>query len=127
MYDITGAPDNSHVKFRQSFGPLRAIGQLRLQYADGSTDVIATDMTWQAGPSPITFENQFAGEDYDARLEIAGWDRPGLQTDTKWKKPVVVPGPGGALRGLSCAAPTIRTHDILAPVIPPCCATTMRP
>jgi len=115
IYDITDAPDDRYVKFRQSFGPLQAIAQLRLEYADASTEIIGTDESWQAAPSPVTFENFFAGEDYDARLEAKGWDSPGFENGA-WKDAAATSGPGGALRGLSCAAPPIRMQDVLAPV-----------
>ncbi len=116
MYDISGAPDGRYVKFRQSFGPLQAIAQLRLQYEDGSSEIIGTDIRWKTSPGPLTFENLFAGEDYDARLEIDGWDEPNLRDETKWTSAIAAPSPGGAMRSLSSAAPPIRAHDRLQPV-----------
>ncbi|HEX8295987.1 MAG TPA: family 78 glycoside hydrolase catalytic domain, partial [Chthoniobacteraceae bacterium] len=104
MFDITKAPDGRYVKFRQSFGPLQAIAQLQIEYSDGTTERIETDASWRASRSPMTFENMFAGEDYDARIE------------PNWTDVVVTAGPGGALRGLSCAAPPIRSHDVLSPI-----------
>ena len=82
MYNIT-AGYGRYVKFQQSFGPLRAIVQLRLDYTNGTTQIIGSDVSWQTGPGVITFENVFAGEDYDARLEPAGWDQPGFTNTIK--------------------------------------------
>jgi alpha-L-rhamnosidase len=48
--------------------------QLRIQYADGSVDWIATDSTWRATASRITFAEIYDGETDDARLDQAGWD-----------------------------------------------------
>jgi len=48
--------------------------QLRIQYADGSVDWIATDGTWKAANSRITFAEIYDGETDDARLDQTGWD-----------------------------------------------------
>ncbi len=115
MYNLQ--PDyERYVKFLNSYGPLKAIAQLRLEYADGSVETIATDKSWQVSPGPITFNNLFAGEDFDARLVQRGWDRPGFKTDAKWTAAIETSGPGGALKGLSCAAPPIRAIETLKPV-----------
>ncbi len=115
MYNLQ--PDyERYVKFLNSYGPLKAIAQLRLEYADGSVETIATDESWQVSPGPITFNNLFAGEDFDARLVQRGWDRPGFKTDAKWTSAIETSGPGGALKGLSCAAPPIRAIETLKPV-----------
>jgi alpha-L-rhamnosidase len=36
------------------------------------------------------------GEDYDVRLEIPGWDRPGFK-DSRWEQAVTVGAPSGKL------------------------------
>ena len=112
MYNVVGG---RYTKFTGSFGPLKAIAQLRLEYADGSTEVIGSDATWRLTPGPITFSCVYGGEDYDARLEPKGWDQPNFD-DAEWAAPCVVKGPGGKLRGLSCSAPPIKAFDVLKPV-----------
>jgi hypothetical protein len=114
MYHIA-ADKARYVKFTQSFGPLRAIAQIQLDYDDGTSEVIGTDAGWQTGPSPITFNNIFAGEDYDARREQKGWDAPGFDA-SQWPSAVVTEGPGGKLRGQSVAAPPIRAFEAFQPV-----------
>ncbi len=115
MYNIQ--PDyERYVKFLNSFGPLKAIAQVRLEYADGSVETIATDQSWQVSPGPITFNNIYAGEDFDARLVQNGWDKPGFKTDARWVAAEETSGPGGTLKGLSCAAPPIRAIETLKPV-----------
>jgi len=114
MYRIP--PDtNRFAKFRSSFGPLKAIAQFRLEYADGTVEIISTDDQWRAAPGPITFDSIYGGEDFDARLVQHGWDEPGFD-DSKWETVQVVDGPGGELKGLSCAAPPIREFQIHRPV-----------
>jgi alpha-L-rhamnosidase len=105
-----------YVKFHQSFGPLKAIAEIILDYANGTQEIIGTDANWQSGPSPITFNNIFAGEDFDARLVENGWDKSGFKMDAKWLRAVETNGPGGELKGLSCAAPPIRAIETLQPI-----------
>lgn len=112
MYNVTGG---RYVKFKGSFGPLKAIAQLRLEYSDGSVEIIGTDGSWRCAPGPITFSCVFGGEDYDARLEPRGWDRAGFN-DSAWSRAQVVRGPGGTLRGLTAAAPPLRAIETLRPV-----------
>ncbi len=64
--------------------------QLRLQYADGSVDWIATDSTWQAHSSHITFAEIYDGESDDARLEQPGWASPSFAAKG-WESATVVP------------------------------------
>ncbi|HEV2437846.1 MAG TPA: family 78 glycoside hydrolase catalytic domain, partial [Verrucomicrobiae bacterium] len=59
------------------------LAQLELTYADGHTEQIVTDDTWKWHDSPIRSSDFMLGEDYDARLEIDGWDQPGLD-ERRW-------------------------------------------
>ena len=115
MYNIQ--PDSErYVKFINTFGPLKAIAQLHLQYSDGSTQIIGTDGSWKVSPGPITFSNVFAGEDYDANLEPDGWNKTGFQFGNKWTEAVETEVPGGELKGLSNAAPPVKAIETLTPV-----------
>ena len=49
-------------------------GQIMVEYEDGETECIYTDMTWKAVKSPVIFSEIYDGEVYDARLEIEGWN-----------------------------------------------------
>ncbi len=63
----------------QAWGTAPALfAQLEVTYTDGSVDRVATDASWKVHTSPILSSDFMLGENYDARLEIAGWDRPGL-------------------------------------------------
>jgi alpha-L-rhamnosidase len=112
MYRVVGG---RYVKFKGSFGPLKAIAQVRLEYQDGSTEIIGTDAQWRVDPGALTFTCVFGGEDYDARKYPAGWDKAGFNV-TDWPAAVETTGPGGALRGLSCAAPPLRAIETILPV-----------
>jgi len=68
----------------QFFGKTPAfMAQLELTYADGRTEQIVTDESWKSQRSPILSSDFMLGEDYDARLEIKGWDKEGLD-DNSW-------------------------------------------
>ena len=85
-----------YTKFEGSFGPPKLIAELRLTFADGATQVVATGQDWKAAPGPITFSSTYGGEDFDARRIPSGWDRAGF-ADPSWLAAKVVDGPGGAL------------------------------
>jgi len=64
------------------------LAQLRLEYEDGSEEVVATDASWLSAVGPIRYSDPLMGERYDARRELVGWDAPGYD-DTSWE-PVLV-------------------------------------
>jgi hypothetical protein len=113
MYNVLGG--GRFTKFKGSFGPQKAIAQIRLEYADGTVEVIGTDGNWRVAAGPITFNSIYGGEDCDARRLPVGWNQNGFN-DSAWAPAQVVNGPGGALRGLECAAPPIREFEIHQPV-----------
>lgn len=108
-------PEGRFAKFKGSLGPQRAILHLRLDYADGATETLVTDPSWKTRPGPITFSSIYGGEDHDARLEPAGWDRPGYD-DSSWYPAVEYIEPSGALRGASYAAEPVAPIESHAPV-----------
>jgi alpha-L-rhamnosidase len=62
--------------------------QLEIAYADGSTDVIATDDSWKAGAGEIIGSDMQWGEVIDARKAVADWDKP-IFNDAKWTNAVI--------------------------------------
>ena len=77
-----------------------AIGQIDMDFDDGSQQRIITDGSWKTHPSPNTllgtwYFHNFGGELYDANLEIPGWAEVGLD-DSTWK-PAVVYAPSLAI------------------------------
>jgi hypothetical protein len=115
MYNIQPHYER-YVKFLNTYGPLKVIAHIRLEYADGAVETIATDKSWQVAPGPITYENLFGGEDFDARLVQPGWDQPAFRPPKPWDAALETEGPGGTLKGLSVAAPPIRAIETLTPV-----------
>jgi alpha-L-rhamnosidase len=76
--------------------PDRFVAQLELDYADGSHDTVVTNESWRAAASPILRSDIYGGEVYDARLEQAGWEKPGFD-DSKWKAAVSADAPAIAV------------------------------
>ena len=53
--------------------------RLDIELADGSTQTIVTDPSWQAtADGPIRRSGIYFGEKYDATKEMPGWDQPGF-------------------------------------------------
>jgi alpha-L-rhamnosidase len=114
MYNVVG-PTNRFSKFRGTFGPQKAVAQIRLEYADGSVENIGTDESWHMAAGPITFSSIYGGEDFDARLVQNGWDKPGFD-DSKWAAAKIIGDAENELRGMSVAAPPIREFEIHKPI-----------
>jgi alpha-L-rhamnosidase len=71
--------------------------RLHLAYADGTAADVFSDPTWTATTDgPITANNEYDGESYDARKEAADWAKPGFD-DAKWRPADVMPAPAGDL------------------------------
>lgn len=96
-----------------NFGNPMGLAQLHLTYEDGTESVITTDDTWTTSSSPITYNNVYGGEDYDARREQQGWSEPGFD-DASWQ-PVAMAGDPG-LRLESQLMPPIRVTQTIQPV-----------
>ena len=88
--------------------------QLNLEFEDGTRQSIVSDETWKlTTDGPIRANNEYDGEEYDARLELSGWDRPGFD-DSAWEPAQVVAAPAGALTA-EMAEP-LRVTETMRPV-----------
>lgn len=61
----------------EPYGRPGVIAKIVITCADGTEHTVVTDQSWHCAPSPIIFNNVYAGETYDARLEIPDWNQPG--------------------------------------------------
>jgi alpha-L-rhamnosidase len=67
-----------------NFGFPKVLLQLEIIFHDGTKQLIASDGTWKiTGDGPITENNEYDGEKYDARKEMKDWDRAGFN-DAAW-------------------------------------------
>lgn len=101
---------NRFAKFTGSFGPLRAILHLRLEYADGTVAYIGTDARWRVHAGPITYSSIYGGEDYDARLDPRGWDTADFD-EAAWSAAVPIIRLDDVLRGHSASSDPIRVIE----------------
>ncbi|MFF1883018.1 family 78 glycoside hydrolase catalytic domain [Pseudarthrobacter sp. NPDC058196] len=59
-------------------------GQLDIEFADGHVQSVASDTSWQAGPSATTFNDLYDGQTIDARRSQKGWAEPGYAPGADW-------------------------------------------
>ncbi len=76
----------------------RLIAQFRIDFEDGSNDLIISNEQWKSALSPILYNGLHSGEIYDARLEQKGWNESGFD-DSRWVKAEAVRPPTGTLAG----------------------------
>jgi alpha-L-rhamnosidase len=91
----------------------RLRAQLELTYRDGSVETIATDDAWRAHDGPTRSDSLYAGEAYDARAELPGWDSPGFDAGD-WQAAARVRAPAGTVQ--SADLEPIEVRDTLRPV-----------
>jgi alpha-L-rhamnosidase len=60
------------------YGSPRFLCQLHITYTDGTEKVVLSDESWSTSRSPILMNMVYYGEQYDARMEQAGWSSPGF-------------------------------------------------
>ncbi|MBT3296198.1 MAG: family 78 glycoside hydrolase catalytic domain [Verrucomicrobia bacterium] len=91
------------------------LGQLRIEYEDGTIEIVPTDTSWQSILGPTTQSGFYNGESVDAQLEPKGWGRVGF--DTKgWSAAVSRPA-GGQDVPLQCyPAEPVRVTEELKPL-----------
>ena len=80
----------------QWFGSKRALAQLHLEYADGSSEVIVSDRSWKTAPGPVLSSCVYDGEVYNAEQELPNWDQAEMN-DARWIPVNVVEPSGGIL------------------------------
>ena len=138
-YDVTGmiAPKNALTAwlgegfYDQSqvwtyngftYGKVCLIARLEIEYEDGTRQAIVTDTTWKCKNSPITHNNLYNGETYDARLETPDFaDADG--SDAGWCDCIVDDVPKGELK--PCNIPPIKIiKRIPAKSVTPACGSS---
>ena len=90
--------DRSHVYTdTETFGWPKLLLQLRVEYKDGSVTNIVSNGSWRlATNGPIVANNDYDGEEYDARKEFPHWSEPGFD-DSKWQPAQIVEAPPGVI------------------------------
>ncbi len=98
----------------RSFGTPRLLLQMNLEYADGHKQQIVSDEGWKmTEQGPIRANNEFDGEEYDARKEMTGWASPGFKSD-QWTAVETVAAPAGKMAAQM--AEPLRVTETIHPV-----------
>lgn len=84
-------PGERYRKMTGAYDYPKMISRIAIEYTDGTKEDIISDDSWKTTASPIIFSSIYGGEDYDANLEQAGWDKPGFN-DAQWKPVLVTTG-----------------------------------
>ena len=64
------------------------LAELRIDYADGTSQTIGSDGTWRTADGPVLRGDNIHGETYDARLDPSGWRQPAFD-DAGWSAATV--------------------------------------
>jgi alpha-L-rhamnosidase len=108
------APRRSVPVPTRTYGYPKLLLQIRLEFADGKVENVVSDDSWRmTTDGPIRANNEYDGEEYDARREMAGWSLPGFD-ESKWSQASIVQPPGGTLEAQMVEP--IRVCEVLKPV-----------
>jgi len=102
-----------NLRERLPVGRPQFIAQLNVEYADGSRESVVSDSSWKVTSGPILRNSIYLGEKVDARKEVPGWDRPGVD-DSAWASALVAPAPEGILQAQPL--PPIKVTATVKPV-----------
>ena len=81
-----------------TFGLPKCRINIIIEYEDGTTQRVQTDETWKVTANgPIRANNEYDGEEYDARMEMPGWNQVGFD-DSAWQQAERTAIPTGTLR-----------------------------
>ena len=104
------------------FGLPKCRINILIEFTDGTTKRISTDEKWKiTANGPIRSNNEYDGEEYDARKDLTGWDEVGYD-DKAWQPAERTEIPLGTLRaqmapGMEMAPltpePTVLTSNLL--------------
>ncbi|MFC2096906.1 family 78 glycoside hydrolase catalytic domain [Bacteroidota bacterium] len=108
------APRKTSPVVMKTYGYPKLLLQINIEYADGTDDLIISDGSWKiTAEGPIIANNEFDGEEYDARKELGEWSLPAYD-DKEWITVESVDPPGERLE--SQMNPPIRITEEIKPV-----------
>lgn len=76
--------------------PDRLMAQLEIEYRDGRHETVVSDESWKGKASPILRSGIYEGEEYDARVEQAGWEKATFD-DARWSAVSIEESPAIAI------------------------------
>ncbi|MBR1517850.1 MAG: family 78 glycoside hydrolase catalytic domain [Bacteroidales bacterium] len=81
------------------FGMPKLRLQMHIDFSDGTSQVLCADTTWRLSANgPIRANNEYDGEEYDARMELNNWTSTGYD-DSQWLFAEPASSPKGIMTG----------------------------
>lgn len=77
---------------------IQLLAQLRIEYSDGSTGLIASDSSWKSVFGATVESGFYEGESVDAQLEPKNWELPGFN-DAHWGSAIELKHASGVDKG----------------------------
>lgn len=103
-----------HMRRNKNFEYPKLILQMELVFADGNKQIVTSDDSWKVtADGPIRANNEYDGEEYDARKEMQNWDRPGFN-DKMWMNAELITPPLGKLSAQ--LNQNIKVMDTICPI-----------
>ncbi len=97
-----------------TYGYPKMLAHISLEYEDGSTEIVVSDISWKITTNgPIVENNEYDGEYYDARKEMPGWSKNGFD-DLAWEQAEIVEKPSKVIS--SQMNEPIRVIETIKPV-----------
>ena len=97
-----------------TYGLPSLLAQLEMEYTDGTTEQVVSDTSWKVtSQGPIIANNEFDGEEYDARKELKGWNTAQYD-DSAWKTAELMDEPQGKL--VAQPNPNLAIQDTVKPI-----------
>ena len=100
-------------RWTEAFGSPRMICQIKVDYTDGTSELILSDTSWKVKESAIRMNDVYRGEVYDAREETPDWCSASLD-DSSWDNAVPRNAPTGIMTASS--APIDRVTETFKPL-----------
>ena len=92
----------------------KMIFQMEIELKNGKKVKIISDDSWKiTADGPIRANNEYDGEEYDARKELGNWTKANYN-DTKWNKPHILPAPAELL--VAQQNENMMVHERIQPV-----------
>ena len=96
------------------FGYPCLLAKLHIRYRDGREETIVSDTSWMATDNgPVTRNNEYDGEHYDASLELGKWTETGYSCSGIWRPATLMSAPKGKMRAQF--APSMAVQDEIIP------------
>lgn len=82
--------------------PGGVLAEIHLNFADGSTEKIMTDSTWECGESAVRFSEIYDGETFDGCFQTKEWE---MAEEFNWGTNILIPQEGEIIKEMEVISP----------------------